>query len=130
VLSIVSDRIYTDYDDDQRVWTLEGDSVIIERSDRGDLNGASGSFYVDRGDAEVFRKFNDSLSDYSSGMKTPLLDEIRLSFTVGLRQPLKAFGKRNENLSGGMVDDKDKMKVVQVERLVLAPIDPKYRPME
>lgn len=95
-------RLYTNYSDRPCVWTLEGDSVLLERSARGDLNGASGCLNIDQGDAAALQKFNKKLGDHSAGIKTPLSDDVRLSFTVGLRQPLKAFGKRNENLDGAI----------------------------
>ncbi len=124
------DRLYTDHDGQECEWSLQGGSAMLDRTDRGDLNGVSGHFRVDDGDAEALRDFGESLGDYSAGIKTPLSEYIHLSFTVGLRQPLRAFGKRNENLDGSMVEDQGNMKVVKAERLVTVPIKAEFKPME
>jgi len=124
------DRLYTDHDGQECEWSLQGSSATLDRTDRGDLNGVSGRFSVDDGDAEALRDFGESLGDYSAGIKTPMSEDIHLSFTVGLRQPLKAFGKRNENLDGSMVEDQGHMKVVRAELLVTVPIKAEFKPME
>jgi hypothetical protein len=121
-------RVYKDYDDEECVWTLDDDTFIVEPTSHGDLNGAKNKFDVDKADKKALVKFNDSITQYSSGIKTTVSDEINLSFIVGGGQIIKAFGKYNGNLTGSMVFDSGGIQIIEVESKVILPMSPKYQP--
>ncbi len=123
-------RIYQDYDGDDCVWSLENDTYIVEPTDSGDLSGAKSKFDVDKADKDAQKEFNESINQYSSGIKTPVSNEIIIRFSVGGRQKLKAFGKQNKNLVGSMVSESGRVKVVLVESRVELPIKPEYQPLQ
>ncbi len=123
-------RLYTDFDDCECIWGLYNESFEVKRTDKGDFNGGYGELVVDNADASALKEFNNSLGAYSSGIKTPVSDNIIVSMVVGARQPLKAFGKNNINFSGQKVVGSGGINVVTVEHFVEVPIKSKFQPFD
>ena len=130
VLSYSCDRTYIDYEGAVCLWTLDHGAVEVSPTARGDLNGGSGEVQIDHGDQSALEEFNELLGSYSKGIKTPVGDELRVSFVLGARQPLRAFGKSNIRLSGAMVREAGGINVVESEAVISAPIQHRYQPVE
>src|SRR5687768_13720060 len=111
-------RRYTNTRGDSCLWSLWGDAVLLTATGPGDRNGATGILNIDEGDAHGLARFNELLGPYSSGTVNPVRPEIHVQVTVGARQPMKAFGKNNCNLAGGMVADSGGINVVREEVIV------------
>lgn len=106
-------RRYVDTRGDECVWSLWGDSVLLTATGPGDCVEAKGALNIDEGDAHGLSRFNELLGPYSSGIVNPVGPEIQVQVTVGARQPMKAFGKNNCNLSGGMVSNSGGINIVR-----------------
>jgi hypothetical protein len=104
--------------------------VEVLTTDQGDLNGATGELEVDKGDKAGLAEFGELAGPYSKGIKEPVSDELTVSFILGARQPLRAFGKNNINLTGSMVRDSGGINVVSIESSVLVPIKPQLQPVD
>jgi hypothetical protein len=122
-------RRYTNTRGDECLWTLWGDAVLLTPTVRGDRNGASGTLNVDDGDARGLLQFNKLLGPYSSGTVRPVGTDIHVQVTVGARQPMKAYGKNNSNLAGGMVAESGGINIVREEVVVLAEMNSEYQPI-
>jgi hypothetical protein len=114
-------RTYLDYEGNECVWSLFWDDFFFGKSE-GDTNGVEGIIDINAGDKIARREFEDTLSDYSSGIEGELSDEIVVDATVGLRQRLKIFGKNNCNLVGQRVHDDGTMHLVKGGTSIFCPI--------
>jgi hypothetical protein len=123
-------RLYTNTGGDQCVWILWDDAVLLTPTGSGDCNGASGTLNIDQGDKNALAQFNELLGPYSSGVTSPIGDELRVQATVGGRQPLKAFGKNNCNLSGAMVVEASPVNIVREEVVLEVEMRPEFQPIE
>ena len=123
-------REYTDTRGDKCIWSLWENAILLGPTGTGDRNGASGTLDIDEGDAHGLRRFNELLGSYSSGISTPVGDEIRIQAIVGARQPMKAFGKSNCNLAGDMVFDSGGINIVQEQATLTFAMRPEYQPIE
>lgn len=123
-------RLYTDTRGDQCIWNLWNDAVLLTPVGPGDRNGANGSLDIDEGDAHGLSRFNELLVPYSSGIQKLIDHDVRVQATVGTRQPLKAFGKNNCNLEGGMVFNSGGINIVREEVILQIEMLSKYQPIE
>ena len=122
-------RSFTDYGGKKRHWVLFNDRLTVGPNTRGDFNGGAGEIRIAEGDQRALRQFEELLPHLSSGMQTPPTERIRLELCVGGRQRLKAFGKSNEALVGGMVSKMGDMRIVRVERTVQCPLEDRFNPL-
>ena len=123
-------RRYINTRGDQRIWSLWGDGILLTATGPGSRNGAAGTLNIDEGDAHGLSQFNELLGPYSSGILKPVGPEIYVQVTVGARQPMKAFGKNNCNLAGGMVADSGGINIVREELVVSAEMRQEYQPID
>jgi len=115
---------------DKCLWSLWNDAVLLIATGPGDRNVATGTLNVDEGDAHGLSQFNELLGPYSSGVAKPVGPEIYVEVTVGARQPMKAFGKNNCNLVGGMVAVSGGINIVRGEVVVSSEMRREYQPIE
>ena len=124
-------RYYENSEGEQQLWMLWSDSILLTNTGPGDFNGAAGEIDIDEGDARGLVEFNRLLGPYSSGAVKPVGPEVHVQATVGLRQPLKAFGKNNCNLSGDMVsEDSRGMHFVEREASASLEMSGKFQPVQ
>lgn len=123
-------RQYTDARCDKCVWSLWNDAVLLTPTGPGDRNGAIGTLNIDEGDAHGLSRFNKLLGPYSAGILKPVEHDLFLQVTVGARQPMKAFGKNNCNLTGDMVVDSGGINIVRKELALWVEIRHDYQPIE
>ena len=123
-------RRYNDTRGDECLWTLWNDAVLLTPTGPGDRNGATGTVDIDAGDAQGLSKFSELLGPYSSGIATPIGPAVYVEVTVGARQPMKAFGKNNCNLSGGMVVESGGINIVRKEAVFSVEMRREYQPIE
>jgi hypothetical protein len=120
-------RIYLDYEGNECVWSLFWDDFFFGKAE-GDVNGIEGTIDINTGDKIARKEFEDTLSDYSSGIEGELSNEIIVDATVGLRQRLKIFGKNNCNLLGQCVHDDGTMHLVKSGTSIFYPISDENSP--
>ncbi len=123
-------RRFTNTRGDPCVWSLWSDAILLTPTGPGDRNGASGNLNIDSGDAHGLSRFNALLGPYSSGILKPVDAEVHVQVTVGARQPMKAFGKNNCNLTGGMVVESGGINIVREEVVVVVEMRPEYQPIQ
>lgn len=129
-LGVGVSRRYINTRGDQCLWSLWSEAVLLTATGPGDRNGAMGTLNIDEGDAHGLSQFNELLGPYSSGTMKHVGPEIHVQVTVGARQPMKAFGKNNCNLAGGMVVDSGGINIVEEEVVVSAEMRREYQPIE
>lgn len=122
-------RSFVDHTGKERHWALHNERLMVSPSARGDFNGGAGEIAVNSGDQAALKQFEELLPHLSAGMRTPPTSRIRLHFSVGARQRLKAFGRSNEGLGGAMVSSVGEIKVVRVEQFVDCPLDNRFNPL-
>mgnify|MGYP003635139345 FL=1 len=124
------ERTYNDMQDEECVWVGYNAVIFVEPAFYGDFNGGSGQIDVVESDQKALALFNEINSSFSSGVKTPVSDDIRVDLTVGARQRLRAFGKNNCELSGQMVECSGGVNVVRVSESLTIPMLPELQPID
>ncbi len=117
-ISLDISRRYLAYDGRETLWTLHDEALLATAGARGDFNGGSGEISIDDGDLAARSDFESGLDHFSAGMKGLPGPAIHVSFCVGARQQIKAFGRDNVNLAGGMVELSGTTHIVLAERIV------------
>lgn len=120
-------RYYLDCQGAKCVWTLFGERVSLTKM-KGDFNGFQDVFDIDTGDKRARASFERILSDYSSGIRGELSQEVFVSYTIGLKQRLKAFGKNNCNIEGQYVHDDGVIRIIRGETSVIISISEENKP--
>jgi hypothetical protein len=127
-VSLEISRRYMDHGGRQCLWTLHDEALVVGVAAHGDFNGGAGTLSVDDGDRVALQEFEESLTPHSAGIKTSPESTLWVSFIVGARQPLRAFGKDNANLDGGQVEVAGGVRIVRLMRAIECPLSTEASP--
>jgi len=111
------------------VWLGDGDTLYLQPSIYGDFNGIQGRINVvdsDKGSYSLFKEINRS---FGRGITSRVSDEMTIIFTVGAKQRLRIFGKRNCELQGGMVTKHGDINIVNVQKDIFIPMLEELQPL-
>jgi len=123
-------RTFLNMRGDTCVWTGHNERLEVQPNALGDYNGTAGRIDVDDSDQKALDLFNEIHTAFSSGVKTPVSDELTLCLTVGARQRLRAFGRNNSDLSGHMVSRAGDINKVEICKSVVVPMQDAFQPVE
>lgn len=129
LVNIDCTRTYATFKGRLALWTVFDGRAEVQPSRRGDINGLTAFVDLAAGDAEARREFDEALGAFSSGIRTPVSDTVTITTTVGARQRLKAFGPRNENLTGSEVGRDGDISIVRSAIEINVPIRAEFQPV-
>lgn len=118
-------RTYQDSQGEESLWVGHGDTLVV--SLHGECCGRIDIIASDTEAARLFQQINTSYSP--PGISAPISDTVKLQFVVGGRQRLKEFGRYNAHLSGSLVEDRGRIKVVKATRELYIPMKSALRPL-
>ena len=122
-------RTYETLRERQALWTVFNERFEVKPRVRGDFNGFTVSVDVDAGDEQASSEFEESLSDFSAGIRAPVSDSVTVTATLGGRQRLRPFGRNNENLSGSEVTTDGGIKIARAVVEVSVPMRAELQPL-
>jgi len=120
------ERFYYNSRGEKCVWTGVGpgfgDEAFFKPNIYGDFAGLEDEIDVELFDRCALEEFEAIITSLSLGVVCRVSDELQLIISVGARQRIRAFGKNNENLTGGMVAKKGSVNIVEAEISFNAPV--------
>ena len=122
-------RTFVNMRDEQSLWVGYNEALEVKPSIHGDYNGGRGRIDVVSSDKKALQLFNQINSSLSPGIKSSVSDAFTVVLTVGARQRLRQFGKKNSELSGQMVSKRGDISVIEVSRSVHVPMKPSFQPL-
>ena len=127
---LACERTFSDMLGATCLWTGHNERLEVHPNVHGNYNGANGRIEVYASDKKARELFEEISTGSAPAIKTPVSDEMILSFTVGARQKLRAYGRNNTELRGKMVSANGDINVVVVSKSICIPMQRELQPLD